>query len=61
MRDLTEYDWETLRALLRRTIEESRWPLSAETLMLKELLAKLEDDPAPRDGTKASPKGRKRR
>jgi hypothetical protein len=44
--DLTEEETEALARLLRRTIDDDRYPLSPRVLTLKAILAKIRPEPA---------------
>jgi hypothetical protein len=45
MLDLTEEETDALAGLLRRTIDDDRYPLSPRIQMLKAILAKIRSEP----------------
>jgi hypothetical protein len=46
MLDLTEEETDALAGLLRRTIDDDRYPLSPRVQTLKSILAKIRPEPA---------------
>ena len=46
MLDLTDEETEALASLLRRTIDDDRYPLSPRIQILKGILAKIRPEPA---------------
>ena len=46
MLDLTEEETDALAGLLRRTIDDDRYPLSPRVQTLKSILAKMQPEPA---------------